>query len=76
MLERCLALLREREAELHTQGVLHAGIFGSVARGTNRPDSDIEEFEKFFGREVDGTDFGGLKSPKHDCILEDILAAF
>ena len=34
--------LKEREAELRAQGVAHAALFGSVARGDNRPDSDID----------------------------------
>lgn len=35
-------LLRKRESELHARGILHAGIFGSVARGTDQADSDID----------------------------------
>jgi hypothetical protein len=34
--------LREREADLRARGVAHAALFGSVARGDNRPDSDID----------------------------------
>ena len=34
--------LREREADLRAQGVAHAALFGSVARGDDRPDSDID----------------------------------
>jgi predicted nucleotidyltransferase len=34
--------LREREADLRAQGVAHAALFGSVARGEDRPDSDID----------------------------------
>lgn len=33
--------LRDREAELRSQGVTHAALFGSVARGEDRPESDI-----------------------------------
>ena len=33
---------REHQAELHRQGVLHAALFGSVARGDARPGSDID----------------------------------
>ena len=34
--------LRERESELRAQGVTHAALFGSRARGDNRPNSDID----------------------------------
>ncbi|MDP3895824.1 MAG: nucleotidyltransferase family protein [Mesorhizobium sp.] len=30
------------KAELERKGVRHAALFGSVARGDNRPDSDID----------------------------------
>jgi uncharacterized protein len=34
--------LKEREADLRAQGVAHAALFGSVARGDDRPDNDID----------------------------------
>jgi predicted nucleotidyltransferase len=37
-----LARLREHEARLKAQGVSHAALFGSRARGGARPDSDID----------------------------------
>src|ERR1700728_4452870 len=37
-----LARLREQEAALRERGVSHAAIFGSRARGDNRPDGDID----------------------------------
>jgi predicted nucleotidyltransferase len=37
-----LARLRENEAALKAQGVSHAALFGSRARGDNHPDSDID----------------------------------
>jgi uncharacterized protein len=37
-----IATLRRHEEELHRQGVAHAGLFGSVARGDAQPDSDID----------------------------------
>ena len=37
-----LARLRGHEAELRARGVIHAALFGSRARGDNRPDSDID----------------------------------
>jgi len=37
-----IARLRENEATLRAQGVAHAALFGSRARGDHRPDSDID----------------------------------
>jgi predicted nucleotidyltransferase len=40
--DEIIATLRRHEAELHRQGVAHAALFGSVARGEARTDSDID----------------------------------
>ena len=37
-----LARLKEHEAALKARGVTHAALFGSRARGDQRPDSDID----------------------------------
>ncbi|HMK81234.1 MAG TPA: nucleotidyltransferase family protein [Xanthobacteraceae bacterium] len=37
-----LATLRRYENELRARGVAHAAVFGSVARGDARPDSDLD----------------------------------
>jgi len=37
-----LATLRRYESALRARGVRHAALFGSIARGDNRPDSDID----------------------------------
>jgi predicted nucleotidyltransferase len=37
-----IARLRENEAALRARGVCHAALFGSRARGDNRPDSDTD----------------------------------
>jgi len=37
-----LARLRENEAALRARGVAHAALFGSRARGDDRPDSDTD----------------------------------
>jgi predicted nucleotidyltransferase len=37
-----LARLRENQVALKAQGVRHAALFGSRARGDSRPDSDID----------------------------------
>jgi uncharacterized protein len=34
--------LKERETDLRAQGVTHVALFGFVARGEQRPDSDID----------------------------------
>ena len=41
-LAHILKVLHEHEAELRERGVSHAAVFGSVARGEARPDSDID----------------------------------
>lgn len=37
-----IARLREAEPALRARGIRRAAVFGSVARGDNRPDSDID----------------------------------
>ncbi len=41
-LAEVVARLRRREAELRARGVASLSVFGSVARGEARPDSDID----------------------------------
>ena len=40
--EQILERLRENESALRARGVSHAALFGSRARGDDRPDSDID----------------------------------
>jgi predicted nucleotidyltransferase len=40
--QEILSRLRENETALRARGVSHAALFGSRARGDNRPDSDID----------------------------------
>jgi uncharacterized protein len=40
--EQVLATLRIHELELRSRGVLHAALFGSLARGDANPSSDID----------------------------------
>jgi uncharacterized protein len=40
--DEALQKLKDAEADLRAQGVAHAALFGSVARGEDRPDSDID----------------------------------
>jgi len=44
-----LAVLRENRDKLAAYGAERAGIFGSVARGDDRPDSDIDVVVSFSG---------------------------
>lgn len=41
-LDQALTILRANEAMLRERGVVHAAVFGSVARGEARPDSDVD----------------------------------
>lgn len=40
--EHIIATLKANEASLRARGIVHAALFGSRARGDNRPDSDID----------------------------------
>jgi len=40
--EQILTRLRENETALHAHGVAHTALFGSRARGDERPDSDTD----------------------------------
>jgi len=57
-----LATLRQSEDALRSRGVAHAALFGSVARGDNRPDSDIDVLIEFDPEaHVTVFDYAGLK---------------
>jgi predicted nucleotidyltransferase len=45
--QEILPRLRENESALRARGVSHAALFGSRARGDNRPDSDIDIMVEF-----------------------------
>ena len=40
--QQIIARLRENEVALRNRGVRHAALFGSCARGEERPDSDVD----------------------------------
>jgi uncharacterized protein len=61
--ETALEILRRSEAALRARGVRHAALFGSVARGDDRPDSDIDvmiEIDPSVVRDV--YEYAGLKT--------------
>lgn len=60
--EDALTILRRNEGDLRARGVRRAALFGSVARGDNRPDSDIDimiEIEP--DARITAYDYAGLK---------------
>jgi predicted nucleotidyltransferase len=40
--QEALATLRRYESALRARGIRHAAVFGSIARGENRSDSDLD----------------------------------
>jgi uncharacterized protein len=40
--ENAISTLRRHESALRARGIRHAAVFGSVARGEEQPDSDID----------------------------------
>jgi uncharacterized protein len=63
--------LRESERALRERGVLHAALFGSRARGDDRPDSDIDIMVEIAPQA--NIDLFEYVSIKH--YLEDLFAA-
>jgi predicted nucleotidyltransferase len=58
-----IAILRQHADALRSRGVRHAALFGSVARGDNRPDSDIDILVEFDpSARVTIFDYVGLKN--------------
>ena len=60
--EQVIAVLKAHEKELRGRGVRRIGLFGSVARGEARPDSDIDILiELDPGTSISLFDYAGLK---------------
>jgi predicted nucleotidyltransferase len=61
-LARIIDELRNHEPALRARGVLHAAVFGSRARGDNRPDSDMDIMLDLDPKAPIGVwDYAGLK---------------
>jgi uncharacterized protein len=61
--------LAANEPELRRRGVRHLAVFGSVARGEERPDSDVDlavEIE-------DGRSFSLIRMEETRLLLQDVL---
>ena len=50
--DQMIATLRDHERELHRCGVLHAALFGSVARGEEKPGSQGRDAAPHLGEVV------------------------
>jgi uncharacterized protein len=61
--EEIIVRLRENEAALRMRGVAHAAVFGSRARGDQRPESDTDiMIELDSAARITVFDYAGLKS--------------
>jgi predicted nucleotidyltransferase len=62
-IDEALIALRQNESALRARGVAHAALFGSVARGDNRPDSDIDVLVEFDPEaRITVFDYAGVKA--------------
>ena len=82
-LDRALSILRDNRPRLSAMGVLHAGIFGSLARGETRKGSDVDVFVVLDeARHLSVYDFVGIQHflrdvlhPRVDLVERDAVKA-
>jgi predicted nucleotidyltransferase len=73
MLDHVLHVLRQHQPELRAMGVLRAGVYGSVARREEKPDSDIDILIEADPRKVDTIlAYGGISEALQRWIGGDI----
>ena len=69
VLEDVLARIRAEEAELRQRGIRHLSVFGSMVRGTERADSDVD-----IAIEIEpGRSFSLIRMEDTRLLLEDLL---
>jgi uncharacterized protein len=60
--QEAIAVLLQHRDELKSRGVQHAALFGSIARGEARPDSDLDVLiELDPGARIDIFDYVGIR---------------
>ncbi len=70
---QAISVLRARESELRARGVLSLALFGSVARGEARPDSDVDVMVVIDdGRKFSLIDLAGLRLYLCDLLGRDV----
>jgi predicted nucleotidyltransferase len=73
VLDNALTILRANAPNLRARGILHAFVFGSVARREERPDSDLDlmiDLDPAKGLSI--YDFSGLKSHLSSLLGRDV----
>ena len=60
--QKAIATLKKHRDDLRARGVQHAAVFGSVARGKARPDSDLDILVELDpNAELDIFDYAGIR---------------
>ncbi len=71
--DEALAILRRLRASLEARGIVHAGIFGSVARGDERARSDIDiVVTPAESKRLDLVDLGGIQTVLDEAFRIDV----